>query len=220
MNMMMREILAQAEILPDVFEKIAKDIAEIKPAKGRIFSGGCGDCAFASGALSDVFQALGADVQDKTAMELAAFTKLNADDTVILSSVSGGTKRTVEAANVARDAGARVIAVTCNPQSALAKASNDVIVLPYEPLSRKTPHTLDYGVVLVVLAALVGKLVVSRTSDLQSSVGRLGALLALLETTASEFAEIYNPAGKVFFLGVGPDPVSYTHLTLPTTPYV
>ncbi|MCC9621108.1 SIS domain-containing protein [Thalassospira sp. MA62] len=205
MNMMLREILAQAEILPDLFDKITKDTAKLAPAKGRIFSGGCGDCAFASGALSELFDAFGVDVQAKTAMELAAFTKFNADDTVILSSISGGTKRTVDAANAARKAGARVIAITCNPQSALAQASDDTIALPYVPLSRKTPHTLDYGVVLVVLADVVGKISGGSVPDLKPLIAKLADLTETVQAPASTLAKTYNPAGKVFFLGAGPD---------------
>jgi D-arabinose 5-phosphate isomerase GutQ len=75
-------------------------------------------------------------------------------DCVILSSISGGTKRTVEAARIAKIASARIIAITCNTESALANAADETMLLPYHPLSRKTPHTLDYTVTLLALVEL------------------------------------------------------------------
>ena len=78
--------------------------------------------AFAPAALKSFFEALGIQLEATTSMQLAGFNKFIAGDGVILSSISGNTRRTVEAAHVAKASGARVVALTCGENSALAKA--------------------------------------------------------------------------------------------------
>ncbi len=125
--MMKREIEAQGELLAQVQPQLAARADEMTPPAGRVFVGGCGDSAFAPRALCGVFEVLGQPFQPRTSMELASFTRFKAGDCVVLSSISGGTKRTVEAAEVARSAGARTIAVTCNADSALAKVAEQYL---------------------------------------------------------------------------------------------
>ncbi|TCL71071.1 fructoselysine-6-P-deglycase FrlB-like protein [Rhizobium sp. BK251] len=203
--MMSREIAAQAEILPQCVEPIATQVRRILPLEGRIFAGGCGDSAFAPAALGGVFAALGVDVVPATSMTLASFTQFREDDTVILSSISGGTKRTVEAAQAARAAGARVIAITCGSASALDQTATDTILLPFTPLSRKTPHTLDYA---VTLAALVELALAWRSMPPEKVLplfNDIPSMLAVAAARARDIASRMEPAGKLFLLGAGPD---------------
>ncbi|PSH56643.1 SIS domain-containing protein [Phyllobacterium endophyticum] len=204
-EMMAREIAAQSEILITCVAPLAERVAQIDVPAGRIFAGGCGDSAFAPAALGGVFAELGIDLEPRTSMELSAFTKFVSADTVLLSSISGGTKRTVEAANVARKAGAHVIALTCNGHSNLANAADETIVLPFTPLSRKTPHTLDYTVTLLALVALASAWARRPVEEISKLVETVPVLLENASEIAWATGSKINQDGKLFFLGAGPD---------------
>ncbi len=101
------------------------------------------------------FHAAGKPYRAATALELGyAPDRPEAGDTALLLSISGSTRRTVEAAGRLRRRGVRVIAVTCERESDLARRADGVIVLPYRPISRKTPHTVDYMISLLALACV------------------------------------------------------------------
>jgi fructoselysine-6-P-deglycase FrlB-like protein len=203
-EMMAREIEAQADVLADCLQPLASAVSTLAAAEGCIFAGGCGDSVFAPAALAGVFAALDIDIVARTSMSLASFTRFRAGDTVILSSISGGTKRTVEAAVAARGADARVIAITCNQDSALARIADDAIVLPFTPLSRKTPHTLDYGVTMLALVRLALHF---KGKAADSLAGILADVPTLLEAARENAAAVTAKmgGGKLFLLGAGPD---------------
>ncbi|VVT09554.1 SIS domain-containing protein [Rhizobium sp. EC-SD404] len=204
-EMMRREIEAQATLLPELQPQLAEAADRLPRATGRVMAGGCGDSAFAPQALQDVFRALGVDVEAKTSMEIAAFTTLKETDTVLLSSISGGTKRTVEAANAARAVGAEVVAITCNGESALAAAASQTIVLPFAPLSRKTPHSLDYAVTLLALAEIARGLAGLDRNVFSCDASDLQQRLATSEERARGLAATFDPSGKLVLLGAGCD---------------
>lgn len=204
-DMMRREIAAQAEVLAECLRPLTSRVAGIPRPEGWILAGGCGDSAFAPAALKGFFDALGIQLEATTAMQLAGFTKFIAGDAVVLSSISGNTRRTVEAAHVAKSSGARVVAITCGETSPLARESDDTIVLPFTPLSRATPHTLDYLVTVEALAVL-GLHWIGESAD---PLYDLFALMPKWSEAAKDFAEdavaAIDPAGKIFLLGGGPD---------------
>ena len=204
-DMFAREIAAQPGVLADCVQPLTDAVRKMPRPAGRIFAGGCGDSAFAPYALGGVFDALGLEIEPKTAMELAGFVRLRESDTVILSSISGGTKRTVEAAAVAKAKGARVIALTCNRGSALDLAADETIVLPFKSLSRKTPHTLDYAVTLLALTQLTLHWQGFSPEDAAEVVTRIPELLADTKKQATEIAAAMTPAGRIVLLGAGPD---------------
>lgn len=71
--------------------------------------------------------------EDDTAELAEALAGLGADDTVISVSASGTTPYTLEAARLARAAGASVIGIANNPGSPLLEASNHAILLETPP---------------------------------------------------------------------------------------
>lgn len=204
-EMMAREIDVQGELLGRIQPLLAASADRLTRPGGRIFVGGCGDSAFAPRALCGVFQALGQHFISRTSMELASFTSFEAGDCVILSSISGGTKRTVEAAKIARLAGARVIAITCNSESALTKAADDTLLLPYQPLSRKTPHTLDYTVTLLALVELARSFSGKPTNAVRAALDVIPLSLSSAKKAATDISLGYEPGGKLVILGAGPD---------------
>jgi fructoselysine-6-P-deglycase FrlB-like protein len=204
-QLMAAEIAAQAEILPQCVEPIAKRIAAIAPPTARILAAGCGDSAIAPAALGEVFAALGIEIAVCTSMALAGFTRLKKTDTVILSSISGGTRRTVEAAQTARANGARVIALTCRSGSLLDRAADETIVLPYSPLSRSTPHTLDYTVTLLALTQLALEWSGRSAIEVGPVLEVLPRSLDAARRRAQEIALRVTTEGKLFILGAGPE---------------
>ncbi|MET1027786.1 MAG: SIS domain-containing protein, partial [Dongiaceae bacterium] len=204
-EMMAREIAAQAEILPNCVEPLAQRIASIAPPQGRILAGGCGDSVFAPAALGKVFGALGLEVAARTSMALAGFTRIEPGDTVILSSISGGTRRTLEAAQAARTQDARLIALTCKDGSPLANAADEAIILPFSPLSRKTPHTLDYGVTLLALTLLARAWSGRRANEIRRVLDMIPQFLDQAHRKAATLAAQMRATGKIFILGAGPE---------------
>jgi len=148
---------------------------------------------------------LGIEVAVRTSMALAGFTRLKKTDTVVLSSISGGTRRTVEAAETARANGARVIALTCKSGSALDRAADETIVLPFSPLSRSTPHTLDYTVTLLALTQLALGWSGRPATEAGPALDFLPRSLDAARRRAQEIAMRVTPEGKFFILGAGPE---------------
>lgn len=198
---MAEEIAAQPGVLRDVLPKLRAALADLEPPAGRILAGGCGDSLFAAGAMAGTFAATGLDYRSCSAMQLACYETLGPKDLCILLSVSGGTRRTVEAAVRARAAGCRVLAVTVEPTSALARAADRVLVLPYRPLSRTTPHSLDYSVSLLALGVIAERL----AGRADEALDRAAALAErAVRAQAAAIAQHGFPAVTWYFLGAGP----------------
>lgn len=155
--LMLREMNEQPEILAEASEPLGDLAKDIRLDKERpIWVGGCGDSLFAAQALSLHFRRLGWDIRPASAAEMLWDADIRADDAVVGISISGSTRRTVEALAAAAERGARTVAVTLKPESALAQVASQVLPLPYTPISRAIPHGLDYHVTLLALAALAG----------------------------------------------------------------
>lgn len=155
--LMRQELDAQPILLPEVAAKLDAVAAPLRPGSGgTIWAGGCGDSLFAAEALAPHFRAAGHAFRPASAAELLWEGEVAAGDTVLAVSISGSTRRTVEAVRAARARGARTVALTIDDASALAEAADATLTLPYTPVSRAIPHGLDYHVTLLALAALAG----------------------------------------------------------------
>ncbi|MPV36271.1 SIS domain-containing protein [Georgenia subflava] len=77
-------------------------------------------------------------------------------DVVVPLSWSGKTGATIRAAQVAKDAGLPVIAVTTNPASPLADLADEVVTVPAFDLTEEIP-AVGYAVHSAAVAALVGE---------------------------------------------------------------
>jgi len=198
---MAEEIRVQPAVLRAALPKLRAALADLEPPAGRVFAGGCGDSLFAAGAMAGAFAAGGLDYRSCSAMQLACYEVLRPGDLCILLSVSGGTRRTVEAAVRARAQGCRVLAVTVKPESALAQSADRVLVLPYQPLSRTTPHSLDYSVSLLALAAIAERL----AGCPDEALDRVPQVAEpAVEAQSAAIAQHGLPAPTWYFLGAGP----------------
>ena len=155
--LMRRELDEQPELLGGIADALGHEAEGLRPPAGsRVWAGGCGDSLFAAEALAPLFRTAGYGFRAASAAEMLWDGEIAAGDTVVLISISGSTRRTVEALGRAREAGATTVAVTINPDSALAAEADATLRLPYTPVSRAIPHGLDYQVTLLSLAALAG----------------------------------------------------------------
>lgn len=193
-----RELDLQPEILPIIAAALSKSAAGLRPVQGRpVWVGGCGDSLYAAQSIAMHARALGYDLRPATAAEMLWDAPIAEADTVIGVSISGSTRRTVEALQAASARGAATVAVTLNPESDLARASDATLTLPYAPVSRAIPHGLDYHVTVLALAALLGDAPGSAIGA--HAAKTTGPILA----QAREVATSLPPDARFFFLGGG-----------------
>jgi fructoselysine-6-P-deglycase FrlB-like protein len=197
--LMQRELDEQPAILSNAARALSKVAARIRPVGDRtLWISGCGDSFFAGQALARHFLLHGRDTRPITAADLLFEAPVRPGHIVVGISISGGTRRTAEALRAAQRKGARTIAITLDGESALAQSADDVLALPFTPISRAIPHGLDYHVTLLALAALVDDI----NAD---AIGKLFAdqTPAILEKARSDVSILAKDA-RFFFLGGGP----------------
>lgn len=205
MNFVMRkEIESQPETIASLLSALRESTKTLDLTAKRVFFGGCGDSYYAASALTGLFARLPAPAVSSTAQQLAHYTSFSDGDLVILSSISGGTRRTVEAARSADKHGAETLAVTANPGSLLAKTCNNCLTIPYEPISRQTPHTVDYLATLLSLACVIEQMVGEQFEELDSLADLISQSMVMAQEAISLVAKDVNPQTKYLFLGAGP----------------
>ena len=196
--LMQRELDEQPVILATATGMLSGAAARIRPAKDRpLWVGGCGDSLFAAQAMERFFRLKGWDIRPASAAGMLWDADIRAGDTVAGISISGSTRRTVEAIGAAKAKGARTLAITLKGDSALAQTADEILPLPYEPISRAIPHGLDYHVTLLALAALAGNpdgAAVQRMLDTQTPH---------LVREGRAIAARLSPAARFCFLGGG-----------------
>ena len=151
--MIPRLLEEQLEMLAGSLRALARELR----AAGieHLYLVGCGDSAFAGAATALAFQKhAGIYAEGVHALDLARYRVryLPKRSTVACISFSGMVGRTIEAAMHARRFGHRVLVLTGNPGSPLAKEATDIITLSV-PTSGYSPGTSTY---LAILLALLG----------------------------------------------------------------
>jgi len=74
----------------------------------------------------------------------------------VIVSVSGRTKENILVAKKIRDHGGKVIAVTANPESELARSSDTIVVIDYQKPKYPLPGTLSFTLSVIALYGLAG----------------------------------------------------------------
>jgi len=175
---------------------------------------GCGDSAFAGAATALAFQKhTGIDAEGIHALDLARYRVryLPKHSAVVCISFSGIVGRTIEAAILARRFGHRVLVLTGNPDSPLAREATDVITLSVPTLGY-SPGTSTY---LAILAALLDLAVAWGQTRGGNTARARTQLLSVPDLAQHTLEEVNEPVQRlaermakhdwVIFLGAGPN---------------
>jgi fructoselysine-6-P-deglycase FrlB-like protein/sugar/nucleoside kinase (ribokinase family) len=218
-DMMREEIAMIPQLLSEQLESLAASLHTLADklttsSIEHIYLVGCGDSAFAGSAAALAFQKhAGIHAEAIHALELARYRVryLPERSAVVCISYSGKVGRTIEAAIQARRFGQRVIVLTGNPDSPLAKEATDIITLSVPTLGY-SPGTSTY---LAILAALIDLAVTwgdARARDTSRARTILGNVPNLARQTLEQVNEpvqrlaesMANP-DWLTFLGAGPN---------------
>ena len=218
-DIMREEIEMIPTLIGKQFDTLASslyDLARKLQTEGieHLYLVGCGDSAFAGSAIALAFQKhAGIDTESVHALDLARYRVryLPRQSAIMCISFSGKVGRTIEAAKQAKRFGHRVIVVTGEPASPLAREANDVLTLSVPTLGY-SPGTSTY---LAILAALLQLAIVwgeVRGNTIDRAKEMLWRLPELAQQTLAETNQpALEVAQRVFkrnwitFLGAGPN---------------
>jgi fructoselysine-6-P-deglycase FrlB-like protein len=178
---------------------------------------GCGDMYFAAAQVEALARALwGLPARAWRSMELRwVHRQLTAADLVVCASVSGRTPRTLEAALLARQAGARVLGITDNRGAPLDEALDETLILDTTPLEllADKPYAGYRHIIAqtqTFMAVLMAELLLAatlkgRAAELASIPERVQYLIGVLDGTIRELAQgFFAGCEQVVVLGSGP----------------
>src|SRR4029077_15001187 len=164
----------------------------------NLYMVGCGDSAFAGAAATLAFSRhAGIGAEGVHALDMARYRVryLPPKSAVLCISYSGEVGRTIEAAAQARAFGHRVIALTGNASSPLAKQATDLVAMSVPSLG-STPGTISFLSMLAALCDLALHWGAARGSDITNARHALegtslmaAQTLALSEEPAARLAE-------------------------------
>lgn len=216
---MLAEIREQGDLLGRVLPRWQAEIDEKRGscAGKDLHLVGCGDMYFAAAQVEALARPLWElSVHAWRSMDLRwTYRQLGAGDLVVCASVSGRTPRTLEAALLARNAGAQVLGITDNPGSPLDDALDDTLVLDtaaLELLENKSyagyrhiiAQTQTFTAVLVAELMLAAMLR-GKGADFAWIPDRVRHLVSVLDPPVRELAEEFLEGGEqVVVLGSGP----------------
>jgi glucosamine--fructose-6-phosphate aminotransferase (isomerizing) len=224
-------MLKQIKLIPELhrreFDRLdaavrrALDHNDILSVKSILITG-CGDSYMAGAAAQMAFTSLtGLRVDAEKAMQAARYSLVDQphdfplNPLTIAISVSGEVSRTVEAARVAREKGALVLAVTGDPDSRLGQTADRLIDCSLPPVP-DAPGVLTYHFSLLALYLLAirfaevrGKISQNQGNVLRDELKNLadiieGNIMALSEPAQALAGELQSHCNYVF-VGHGPN---------------
>src|SRR5579883_1329230 len=218
-EIMRQEIAMIPRLLAEQLEALAAPISTLARALHasgieHLYLCGCGDSAFAGAATALAFQKhAGIDAEGIHALDLARYRVryLPPHSAVACISFSGRVGRTIEAAFQAGRFGQRVLVLTGNPDSPLARAATDIIPLSV-PTPGYSPGTSTYLAILVALLNLAlawgearGREVSEGWKMLRNAPMLARQTLAATDEPARKLAEQFAGQNWITFLGAGPN---------------
>ncbi len=213
------EILAQPAVIRDTLAQERTPLARAAAALAqadvrRVIMTGCGDSLAVMLAARLLFeQVLGMPCEPVQALDFAYFTNatIGPDTLVITLSSSGVTTRTVEAALIARARGARTLALSNTPGSALMVESDHGLLIRAErkgwPTQASTAalalllqFALDFGTALGRAPGLIAAL----QGGLDAVPDQIAAVIASQEDAVAALARADASRSIFLFAGGGP----------------
>ncbi len=122
----------------------------------RIFFVGSGDSYIAGLSLAYAARKYTKrEIHVASSHDALAYGHFNRHDLFVPISISGGTKRTIMAAEKAKSDGAFVLPISCYPESALSQLGNEKLTIPFKSRTRLSPHSADYMTTLLAIASII-----------------------------------------------------------------
>lgn len=151
---------------------------------------GSGDTLFASMATTSALQTFSrCECRVLPPFELMAYSDAAGPDTlVVISSASGNTPRILEAAAYARERGAKIVAVTSNPDAALPTRADHVLI-SHLPDKEPCPGVRSYQATLLSHYALALELSEARRTSPNPVYEEIAALGPALDASYSAIRE-------------------------------
>jgi fructoselysine-6-P-deglycase FrlB-like protein len=207
------EVVASQLVAMDApLEQLAASL--VKSGITNLYLVGCGDSFFAGAAATLAFaRHAGIPAEAIHALDMARYRVryLPANTAVLCISYSGEVGRTIEAAAQARAFGHRVIALTGNEGSPLAKEATDLVAM-HVPSLGSTPGTISFLSMLVALFNLALHWGAARGNDVagaRQALGRASELTAQTlvrsDTPAARLAERLQYRAAITYIGAGPN---------------
>ena len=128
----------------------------------------------------------------------AQFSYVSLKKPYVIVSVSGRTKENILVAKKIRDRGGKVIAVTANPESELARNSNTVVVIDYQRPKHPLPGTLSFTLSVIALYGLAGVEINSFKEIVNTRPRKLVGLEPIFIGTLGGYGVAYYSALKFY----------------------
>jgi glucosamine--fructose-6-phosphate aminotransferase (isomerizing) len=191
------EIQQQPQVIADTLARERDNIAQVAQRIAgagikRIYMTGCGDSLASMLAVRSLFEELlGIACEPVQALDLAYYYHhtLGPDTLVVTLSSSGTTTRTVEAMLIAKACGARTLALSNTPGSALMVESDDQLLIHAQ---RKGWPTQASTAAIAVLAQLA----LDIAGALQRKAPRVALLQQALDAIPAQIAEVIATHGQ------------------------
>jgi len=170
----------------------------------RVIFSGAGDSYFAGYALqyaARFYQSR--EVQILMSNESAQYWDFREGDLLIPISVSGESKKTIQTAMKAEESGAMILPITSHPDSSLAEITSEIVLIPHQSVTRRTPHSTDYSTTLTAIAAIIEALHGKKIPELDLIESLVEQVLLTLENHGERFAVVDGTKG-VNMIGGGP----------------
>ncbi|MEA4912706.1 MAG: SIS domain-containing protein [Oscillospiraceae bacterium] len=226
MERMAQEIAEQARLFDDCSAGVIEQCKAIierhdfsKKIK-KVYITGCGDSYFAGICLRDLFvRTVKIHTEVYQAIEFSRYVcDYEVDDSalVVCISSSGRVSRTVESALRAREKGALSIAVTSKPDSRLAQAANEKVVLEIPDNLGFAPGTKSYCASLLALicvaAALGQSMGTMSDADVKSLFGYISKLGDVMRATVEQSNNMIERYIKAYFVEENPQKIHMFHV--------
>jgi fructoselysine-6-P-deglycase FrlB-like protein len=205
-------VAAQLATMDASLDQLAASV--VKSEITHLYLVGCGDSFFAGAAATLAFaRHAGIPAEAIHALDMARYRVryLPSNSAVLCISYSGAVGRTIEAAAQARAFGHRVIALTGNQASPLAKEATDLVAMNVPSLG-STPGTISFLSMLVALFNLALHWGAARGNDIAGARRALeraseltGQTLARSEAPAARLADRLQSRVAITYIGAGPN---------------
>lgn len=204
-------IMLQETSLRNTIEAIKDENASLLNSADRIILTGCGDSYAAAAYGNWCLLALGIDSVLLSPSEIV-HTPVKKGTLVIGITASGRSLATIDALDYARNQGARVVALTDDPQGPICKHVDEVWITKSGVSSYNTSPSAPTTAAMVFMLALVSRIDGGTPKELNDDVLHLKVkgeeIIKWAQKTGQNIASVVDSSKIVYLVGEGPNHVA------------